>query len=114
MKVVMLLLFLFYAVSALANAEYDQQYRDWKQKQPPTPQVNRAHSLEKSQDHIKISINQADKQIFQQLSGIGDKKAQAIIDYRIAHGPFKSIDDLKNIKGIGDKIIEKNKDRLVL
>jgi len=56
-----------------------------------------------------VNINTADVKALESLPGIGAAKAQAIVDYRAAHGNFKSIDDLKNVKGIGDKIIEQIK-----
>jgi competence protein ComEA len=46
------------------------------------------------------------------LKGIGQKKAQAILIYREKMGDFKSIDDLMNVKGIGEKVLTDNKDRL--
>ena len=56
-----------------------------------------------------VNINTADVKTLETLPGVGASKAQAIVDYRTAHGNFKSIDDLKNVKGIGDKIIEQVK-----
>jgi competence protein ComEA len=53
-----------------------------------------------------ININTADVKALETLPGIGAAKAQAIVDYRTAHGNFKSIDELKNVKGIGDKVLE--------
>ncbi len=53
-----------------------------------------------------VNINTAEKTALEALPGIGASKAQAIVDYRTANGNFKSIDDLKNVKGIGDKILE--------
>lgn len=46
------------------------------------------------------------------LKGIGHKKAQAIVAYRQQIGTFKSVSELINVKGIGEKIISDNKDRL--
>lgn len=62
----------------------------------------------------KIRINSASVIELQQLNGIGEKKAQLIIEYRSQHGKFKNIDELQNIKGIGPKLVEKNRTRLTL
>ena len=62
-----------------------------------------------------ININTADKQtLVEGISGVGEKKAEAIISYRESNGPFKSIDELVNVKGISDKTIEKNREVLTL
>ena len=53
-----------------------------------------------------ININKADKETLASLPGIGDKKAEAIIEYRKDH-PFKDIEDLQNVKGIGPKVYKK-------
>jgi competence protein ComEA len=57
----------------------------------------------------QININSADEQALQNLTGIGPAKAKAIVQYREQHGPFKSVDDLNNVSGIGDKSLEKIK-----
>ncbi len=55
-----------------------------------------------------VNINKADaKTISESIKGIGMKKANAIVRYRTKNGPFKSIDDLRNVKGIGEKTIKK-------
>ena len=54
-----------------------------------------------------IDINNADVDMLMSLPGIGEKTAQKIGDYRKANGPFKSIDDLLNVKGIGPKVLNK-------
>lgn len=51
-------------------------------------------------------INTADVKTLEKLSGIGPAKAQAIVDYRTKVGPFKTVDDLKKVEGIGDKTFE--------
>ncbi len=53
-----------------------------------------------------FDINTATKEEWLQIKGIGEKKAERIITYRKEHGKFKSVEELKNVKGIGDKIIE--------
>ncbi|MDU5948716.1 MAG: helix-hairpin-helix domain-containing protein, partial [Paenibacillus macerans] len=60
-------------------------------------------------DTSLISINQAGLTELQDIPGIGEKKAQAIIDYRTAHGPFVSLSDLTKVKGVGNKMLEKMK-----
>jgi competence protein ComEA len=63
----------------------------------------------------QVDINTADaKTLSMELIGVGMAKAQAIVDYRKAHGQFSSLHDLKKVKGIGVKIIEMNKEKLVL
>lgn len=54
-----------------------------------------------------VDINQADQSQLETLPGIGPAKAQAIIGYRDSQGPFKTIDQLKEVDGIGDKTFEK-------
>lgn len=58
-------------------------------------------------DSAKIDINKADARTLQQLSGIGEKKAQAIIDYRNKVGKIKDIAELSKIDGLGSTTIEK-------
>jgi competence protein ComEA len=58
----------------------------------------------------KININKADAAELDTLPGIGPATAQRIIDYRTKNGPFKKIDDLKNVSGIGPATFDKLKD----
>jgi competence protein ComEA len=61
-----------------------------------------------------LDLNTASKDDLVALSGIGPAKAQAIIDYRSQHGGFKSLDELKDVKGIGARRYEKLKPELTL
>lgn len=62
-----------------------------------------------------VDINKASaEEIAASLDGIGDKKAQEIVKYRKQNGPFKSIDELSNVKGIGSKTLAKNKKNIKL
>lgn len=64
---------------------------------------------------ITVNINSADaEELATLLSGVGSKKAQKIIDYRQQNGPFKSVEELGNVSGIGPAIIEKNRSRIIL
>jgi len=61
-----------------------------------------------------VNINTADAVTIQsELKGIGPEKAKAIVAYRDSHGKFKSIDELANVKGIGKKTVEQNKNNIV-
>lgn len=62
-----------------------------------------------------VNINSADAgQIAQELKGVGSAKAEAIVAYRNAHGAFASVDDLKHVKGINQKTLDRNRDSIVL
>lgn len=133
--VLFLALCLFFSMSSLrAHAEkFDQNYVQWKEKQQAhdaklqrqdpnyylgKPSVSHANKQTESRSTAlsgaKININSANLQQLQQLNGVGEKKAQAILDYRQQNGKFKNIDELQNIKGIGPKMVEKNRAMLVL
>lgn len=62
-----------------------------------------------------VNINQADAAaIAKSLDGIGQAKAEAIVAWREAHGPFKKADDLTHVKGIGKATIERNRAAILL
>ena len=60
-----------------------------------------------------VHINRADATTLQTLPGIGPALATRIIEHRTANGPFASIEQLKEVKGIGDKLIDKIRDLIV-
>lgn len=61
-----------------------------------------------------IKINSATAEELSSLDGIGESKAAAIVEYRKTHGNFSSVEQLTNVKGIGEKLIEKNRSQLSL
>lgn len=62
-----------------------------------------------------VNINTADAAtIAGTLTGVGMRKAEAIVEYREAHGPFKTVDELVNVKGIGSKTLEKLRPMIAL
>lgn len=63
-------------------------------------------------DKEKINLNSATKEELTKINGVGDKKADKIIEYRQQHGPFRSPEEVKNINGFGEKTVEKLKDQL--
>jgi len=61
----------------------------------------------------KVDLNQADAPTLQrELSGVGEAKAKAIVAYREGNGPFASVDELLEVKGIGKAILDKNREKL--
>jgi competence protein ComEA len=66
-----------------------------------------------STQSAKIDLNAADAPTLQrELSGVGEAKAKAIVAYRETNGPFASIDELLEVKGIGKAILDKNREKL--
>lgn len=61
----------------------------------------------------KVDLNGADAATLQrELSGIGKGKAEAIVAYRESNGPFSSVEELLEVKGIGKAILDRNRDKL--
>ncbi|MFQ1841400.1 competence protein ComEA [Aeromonas allosaccharophila] len=62
----------------------------------------------------KLNINTATLAELTNLKGIGDKKAQAIVDYREKQGKFTSVDQLADVNGIGPATLEANRDMIIV
>mgnify|MGYP000368469667 FL=1 len=62
----------------------------------------------------KIDLNTATSEELQLLSGVGPATADAIIQYRDAHGEFKTVDELTNVKGIGEKKLQQLSEDLMV
>ena len=61
-----------------------------------------------------VNINTASKEELTSLKGVGDKRAQEIIDYRKKNGDFKSVDDLEKVPGVGREVFGKNHGRIAV
>lgn len=61
-----------------------------------------------------VNLNTATKDELVALPGIGPSKAQAIVDYRNQNGPFKSVDEVRKVRGIGAKLFEQIKPELTI
>lgn len=113
--------------------QFDQSYEKWKAQQqqrdqqlakqpnnnyylsrPTVAADSKQMSSSVNIQSDKISLNKANLQQLQKLNGVGEKKAQAIVEYRQKNGGFKTVDELMNVKGIGPKLLEKNKAKLML
>ena len=124
-----LLLCLFLSLSAHAR-QADDDYLKWKAQQTAQdarlkPKVDANYYLARPTEQgsgtgqtavatgNKVNVNTATVEQLQQLVGVGAKKAQAIVDYRQKNGKIKNSTDLEQVKGIGPKLIEKNRNLLI-
>lgn len=71
-------------------------------------------STDTTKTPTKVSLNSATAEELMTLTGIGEAKAKEIIAYRDANGPFKTIEELKNIPGIGESIFAKIKENITI
>ena len=71
-------------------------------------------NLEENKEEVKVNINTANKEKLETLPGIGETTAQKIIDYRETNGKFKTIEDIKNVSGIGEAKYESLKDKITV
>jgi len=67
-------------------------------------------TMDENDNSATIDINQAEKETLMTLNGIGDSKADNIIAYREENGSFQSIEDIKNVSGIGEATFDNLKD----
>lgn len=71
-------------------------------------------NVEENEVDSKVNINTASKEKLETLPGVGETTAQKIIDYREVNGKFKTIEDIKNVSGIGDAKYESLKDKITV
>ncbi|WDY56674.1 ComEA family DNA-binding protein [Pseudomonas sp. PSKL.D1] len=76
----------------------------------PVPVVSQMEAAD-----ARLNLNTADAATLQrELNGIGKAKAEAIVAYREAHGPFQTVDELLEIKGIGNALLERNRAKVMV
>ncbi|MCG9730202.1 helix-hairpin-helix domain-containing protein [Shewanella sp. Isolate13] len=101
----------FLSVLCLSSVLMFPALAETKVAEMPTSQQQAKQSVAKSE---LIKINSATAEELSTLNGIGESKAAAIVEYRKTHGNFSSVEQLTNVKGIGEKLIEKNRSQLSL
>lgn len=70
--------------------------------------------LANADNSAKVNVNTATVEELMSLNGIGEKKAKSIVEHREQFGSFTAIDDLKSVKGVGDKILAKIRDHITI
>lgn len=70
--------------------------------------------MDKTASNTPVNLNTASVEELMSLKGIGQKRAEAIIQYRTSNGKFASLEDLLKVKGMNKNVIEKNRDRLMV
>ncbi len=99
---------------ACINGEIVNSTNNSSNKEIEESKDNNSDSKAKENQNQVININQASLEQLTSLSGIGVSKAQKIIDYRNNNGSFKTIEDIKNVSGIGDSVFEKIKNYITV
>lgn len=79
-----------------------------------SPAAVTENNPDNSASTASININTADSDALQTVKGLTNKRAQAIIEYRQAHGPFTTVDDLTKVKGINSSLVAKIQNKLTV
>lgn len=98
------------------NAEQEQRETNEKQSIKEAKEEGKPENQKKPEKNKteKIDLNHASKEELMKLRGIGEKKAEQIIEYRKKHGAFKKIEDIMRIKGIKQKAFQKIKEQITV
>ncbi len=87
-------------------------YTGWMQPQAYAQEQQASVAV---QEQPKVNINEADAAaLAKALRGVGPRRAQRIVHYRETHGPFESLEELAQVRGIGSRILQWNQERIIL
>ncbi len=100
--------------AAIEGCQFSEEYQLKNDACIDSEQNSDSTQSKTSNTTSSVSLNNATKEELMSLTGIGEAKALDIINYRNSNGGFKSIEEVKNVKGIGDAVFAKIKDRLTL
>ena len=104
------------SVQAAQPTAQKTQVSQTKASEAPTDSAKAAVSAKTADDEgTRVNINSASaEELARVMNGVGLKKAQSIVSYREEYGPFKTVDDLKQVPGMGASLVERNLTHLTL
>ena len=95
--------------SALAAASVAKPTTVDTKAEAPAAQSKAVPAKASDEEGTRVSINNASaEELARAMNGVGLKKAQAIVSYREEYGPFKTVEDLKQVPGMGNSLVERN------
>ncbi|GEM_PF-3289333 len=102
------------AINAVSNSSYSSKTKTYSVSTTSSQNSENTKTSEQTTYSGPVNINTASLEILDTLEGIGPTYAQRIIDYRNTNGSFSTPHDIVNVRGIGESIYEKNKNRIVV
>ncbi|MFW0854742.1 ComEA family DNA-binding protein [Cronobacter dublinensis] len=101
------------AANATPSTEKAQAEQVKEKTAAAAPQAKPESAPQALEETVSINTATADE-LAQAMNGVGKKKAQSIVSYREEYGPFKSLEDLKQVPGMGNSLVERNLSRIRL